>query len=214
MKILHLFYDLMNLYGDYGNVKALTRALTRKGEEVEVLRQSIGDELDFSDVGIVYIGSGTERNQKVALDYLRNYKSAVSDALEKSVFLATGNSFEMFGNKITGSEQYSGLELFDFEVRKGSERIVTDSIVEFEDFEDKEIIGFINKASQIHLGSSEKPLFKVKQGAGNSEFQAGFEGIRNKNFYGTHIIGPLLIRNEFLADYFAERAILRKQGKS
>lgn len=207
MKILHLFYDLMNLYGDYGNVKALERALAKKGENVEVLRQSIGDELDFSDIGIVYIGSGTERNQKVALEYIQKYKSTVSEALEKSVFLATGNSFEMFGKKIEGSGHYNGLELFDFEVREGSERIVTDSIVEFEDIEDKEIIGFINKASQIHMSSSEKPLFKVKQGAGNSDFQSGFEGIGNKNFYGTHIIGPLLIRNEFLADYFAELAV-------
>lgn len=211
MKILHLFYDLMNLYGDYGNVKALERALAKKGENVEVLQQSVGDELDLTDADIVYIGSGTERNQKVALEYLQNYKDAVSAALERSIVLATGNSFEMFGKKITGGKQYSGLGLFDFEVRETSERIVTDSVAEFEKFPDKDVIGFVNKASLISLGASEKPLFKVKQGAGNSDTQTGSEGIVNKNFYGTHIIGPLLIRNEFLAEYFAELAVSLKK---
>lgn len=200
MKILHLFHDLMNLYGDYANVLALERALVQKGENVEIIRQSVDDKLDF-DADFIYIGSGTERNQKVALEYLTPYAEELKSALERSIFLAAGNSFEMFGAKITDRDdkEYTGLGLFDFTVKEGAERIVTDSVVEFEG---KKIIGFVNKASQIY--GDVKQFFSVKQGAGNSDSSPNFEGIHIGNFYGTHIIGPLLIRNPIIAEHFAD----------
>lgn len=208
MKILHLFPDLMNLYGDYANVLALERALTQKGEEVEIMRRSIGDSMYFSEFDFIYVGSGTERNQKVALENLRDCGEALKNAAEGgAVILATGNSFEMFGRKITDRDKRvcEGLGLFDFITEEGAERIVTDSVVEFEG---REIIGFVNKASGIY--GIKEPLFTVKQGAGNSPKDASAEGIRVGSFYGTHIIGPLLIRNPSMAEYFAELLISGK----
>ncbi len=207
MKILHLFHDLMNLYGDYANVLALERALAQKGVETEIVRRSIGDGLYFSEFDFIYIGSGTERNQKVALEYLRNCTDALKNAVDGGVpILATGNSFEMFGKKITdrAKKAYEGLGLFDFITEEGAERIVTDSVVEFEGHE---LIGFINKASGIY--GIKEPLFTVKQGAGNNPKETAAEGIHEGNFYGTHIIGPLLIRNPFMAEYFADLMISR-----
>ncbi|MBD5383768.1 MAG: glutamine amidotransferase [Ruminococcaceae bacterium] len=208
MKILHLFHDLMNLYGDYANVPALERALAKKGVETEIVRRSIGDNLCFSEFDLIYIGSGTERNQKAALEYLRDYGDAFKGAVDGgAVILATGNSFEMFGKKITdrNKKAHEGLGLFDFITEEGSERIVTDSIVEFEG---RELIGFVNKASGIY--GIKEPLFTVKQGAGNSPKDAAAEGIHAGNFYGTHIIGPLLIRNPSMAEYFAELLLSRE----
>lgn len=208
MKILHLFHDLMNLYGDYANVLALERALTQKGEEVEITRRSIGDVMYFSEFDFIYIGSGTERNQKFALEYLRDSGEALKNAVDGgAVILATGNSFEMFGRKITGRDKIvrEGLGLFDFITEEGAERIVTDSVVEFEG---RELIGFVNKASGIY--GIKEPLFTVKQGAGNNSKEPSAEGIRAGSFYGTHIIGPLLIRNPSMAEYFADLLISRK----
>lgn len=208
MKILHLFHDLMNLYGDYANVLALERALAQKGEEVEITRRSVGDSMYFSEFDFIYIGSGTERNQKVALEYLLNSGEALKNAVDGgAVILATGNSFEMFGRKITDREKkvHEGLGLFDFITEEGAERIVTDSVAEFEG---RELIGFVNKASSIY--GVEEPLFTVKQGAGNNPGEASAEGIHVGSFYGTHIIGPLLIRNPFMAEYFADLLISRK----
>ncbi|MDE7400393.1 MAG: glutamine amidotransferase [Oscillospiraceae bacterium] len=199
MKILHMFHDLMNLYGDYANVLALERALVQKGETVEIIRQSVDDKLDF-DADFIYIGSGTERNQKVALEYLTPYAEELKSALGHTIMLTTGNSFEMFGTKITDRDdkEYTGLGIFNFTVKEGTERIVTDSIVKFEG---KELIGFVNKASQIY--GDVKHFFTVKQGAGNSDNSPNVEGVHDGNFYGTHIIGPLLIRNPIIAEYFA-----------
>lgn len=205
MKILHLFHDLMNLYGEYANTLALQRALSEKGKAAEIEKLSIDDSFDFSDYDIIYIGSGTERNQKVALEYLKPYVEQLKSVLESGkIILATGNSFEMFGAKITdryGSE-HEGLKIFDFTVTEGSERIVEDVVA---DFEDNRVIGFINKASQIE-GVTD-PMFIIKEGVGNCSATPNVEGIRRGGFYGTHIIGPLLIRNKCMAEYFADLLI-------
>ena len=207
MKILHLFHDLMNLYGEYANTLALQKALSEKGRAAEIEKLSIDDTFDFSDFDLIYIGSGTEKNQKVALEYLRPYAEQLKTALnEGKLILATGNSFEMFGEKITdrNGKEYEGLKLFGFTVTEGTERIVEDVTAEFEE---NKVIGFINKASKIE--GVEKPLFVIKQGVGNSDRSANVEGIRHGGFYGTHIIGPLLMRNKCMADYFAQQLIER-----
>lgn len=202
MKILHLFYDLMNLYGEYANTLALQRALSEKGRAADIERLSIDDKLDFSEYDLIYIGSGTEKNQKVALEYLRPYSDGLRTALDSGkLLLATGNSFEMFGARITdrNGKEYEGMNFFDFTVTEGPERIVEDIIA---DFDGNKVIGFINKASMIE-GVTE-PLFVIKQGVGNCENTPSVEGIRSGGFYGTHIIGPLLIRNKCMADHFAD----------
>lgn len=198
MKILHLFHDLMNLYGEYANALALQRALSEAGKPAEIEKLSIGDDIRVLDYDYIYIGSGTERNQKVALEHLRPYAEQFKQALENGkVILATGNSFEMFGEKITDryGREYDGLKLFDFTVKESDVRIVEDVKAEFEG---KSVIGFINKSSEIE--GITHPLFVIKQGVGNCKGQSSVEGIHRGGFYGTHIIGPLLIRNKHFAE--------------
>lgn len=203
MKILHLFHDLMNLYGEYANTLALQRAVSEKGRAAEIERLSIGDSLSFSEYDFIYIGSGTEKNQKVALQYLRPYADEIKSVLaDGRLLLATGNSFEMFGESIADryGKEYEGLGLFGFTVTESAKRVVEDVVA---DFEQQRVIGFINKSSEAE--GIKNPLFVIKQGVGNSEGSSNVEGIREGGFYGTHIIGPLLIRNKCMADYFAEQ---------
>ena len=162
MRIIHLFADLCNLYGDYGNVCGLKRALENKGQNVEVEYQSIDDEIDVSGADFVFIGSATERNQKVALDYLQSYKDNIKTALDNgTVILATGNSFEIFGQSVTDCDgiKHEGLSFFPYETVEGKERIVTDSLCATS-LCGGDIIGFVNKASLTAGATS--PLFDVK----------------------------------------------------
>ncbi len=209
MRIIHLFADLCNLYGDYGNVCALKRALENKGQNVEVEYQSIDDEIDVSGADFVFIGSATERNQKVALNYLQSYKDNINTALDNgTVILATGNSFEIFGQSVTDCDgiKHEGLSFFPYETVEGKERIVTDSLCTTL-LCGGDIIGFVNKASLTTGATS--PLFDVKQGSGNSK-DDNKEGVHYGNFYGTHLIGPVLIRNPQLCEYFADM-LIKKQ---
>ena len=141
MKILHLYYDIMNLYGDYGNVSVLERVLTQSGADCEVVKKSLGDSVDFAEYDFVFIGSGPERNQKLMLD--KNYIESGKPAL------FTGNSFEMLGRNITDCEgkAYDGLGLFGFfTIEQNKKRMTADAVFDSE-FLEKTLVGFINKCS-------------------------------------------------------------------
>ena len=73
IKVAHLYYDLMNLYGESGNVKALKMQLEGQGIKTTIKFLTIDDDLNFKDYDIVYIGSGTENNQKIVLNHLLKY---------------------------------------------------------------------------------------------------------------------------------------------
>ena len=77
MNIGYIYYDLLNLYGDDGNVKALKQRLTNQGVKVNIDYISLGDIINFAKYDIVYIGSGTDDNLLIALDYLKEYKSDI-----------------------------------------------------------------------------------------------------------------------------------------
>jgi lipid II isoglutaminyl synthase (glutamine-hydrolysing) len=101
IKILHLYYDLLNLYGEDGNIKALCSLLDYLRIKYEVNRLSINDEVNISDYSFIYIGSGTESNQKLVLPHLLKYKESLDEYINKNkVILVTGNSIELFGKSI------------------------------------------------------------------------------------------------------------------
>ncbi len=119
IKIANIYDDLLNLYGDTGNAKALAYHLRETGEEVLLDKIKFGDEINFSEYNIIFIGSGTENNLKLALDDILQYKNDIMEYKSKGGFLvATGNSIELFGK--------SALEIFDYTVTFPDERTVKD----------------------------------------------------------------------------------------
>ena len=98
IKILHMYYDLMNLYGEYGNIKILESHLKDAGVEVIVDKKTVGDNFKINDYDFIYIGSGTEKNQAVVLEDLKKHKNELKQYIESNKYaLFTGNSFEMLG---------------------------------------------------------------------------------------------------------------------
>lgn len=191
--ILYLYYDLLNLYGDNGNIKALIYHLKSQGIKVNIKYLSINDKKDFSKYDLVYIGSGTFNNLLLALDDLIKYKNEIKKAIkDKKYFLITGNAIELFGKNIeVNNKVYQGLNCFNYYTKYHNKRIVKDSNYKC-DFIDNNIIGFENHNGKII--SKEKSLF-------NSE------GIKKNNFYGSYIIGPLLVRNPEFCEYFIRQLV-------
>lgn len=199
MKILHLYHDIMNLYGEYANVAALKRMLENNKIPCKVDTLSVGDKLELLDYDLIYVGSGTESNQKLILKHLKPYKEQLKGYLDAGRFLLmTGNSFEIMGKTITDAKgkEYNGLGLFDFTVTEQERtRNTADAIFALAGKkEEKELVGFVNKCSTI--SGITNPLFEVKMGLGN-EAGRTYEGIVYKNFYGTHLTGPILIKNPY-----------------
>ncbi len=202
LRILHLYHDLLNLYGEIGNVKILSKHLLEQNIQITVESRTIGDEIEFSHYDFVYMGSGTERNQLVALNDLLKHKNELKDAIDNGlVMLATGNSFEVFGQYIrdTDGKIFEGLKLFDFYTERCKVRTSSD-VIYSADFLDKNVIGFVNRMSMVY-GINDY-LFKVRFGIGSNEDNHG-EGIRENNFFGTYTIGPILVRNPHFMDYLS-----------
>lgn len=212
MKILHLYHDIMNLYGEYANVLAMQRILSNSGFECTIDRLSIGDNADLSAYDFIYVGSGTERNQRVVLKDIKKYADDLKKLIDGGrVILMTGNSFEMLGKTVTDAEQnsFNGLEIFEFTTTEQNKSRVTADAVFSADFLDKPLVGFVNKCSEI--SNVENPLFEVKMGLGNKSGDK-HEGVRKNNFFGTHLTGPVLIKNPYFLEYMA--GLIAKDSKA
>lgn len=182
MKIGYLYYDLLNLYGENANFRMITNSLTEMGVNHESVLISGEDDIDFDSFDFIYIGFGTEKNLEVAFEKLKKYKNALKKYIESNkILLATGNSIELF------SKDY--LDILDYNVNFGEKRFLKEPILEF-DLINKPLIGIYNQINTIN----NENLFRVKRG-----YDHEFEGFNYKNFYGTYLIGPILVRNpEFL----------------
>ena len=216
MKILHLYHDIMNLYGEYANVSALKRMLENNKIPCVVETLSVGDKLELLEYDFIYVGSGTESNQKYVLEHLKKYKEQLKAYVDAGRFLLmTGNAFEIVGKTITDAKgkEYQGLGIFDFtvveqeRVRNTADAIFslideTEGSVSDMKNKEKELVGFINKCSTIKGITT--PMFEVKMGLGN-ENKGKTEGIVYKNFCGTHLTGPMLIKNPFFLQELASK---------
>ena len=201
VKILHLYHDIMNLYGEYGNIKIIEKHLKDQGINVTIDRKSIGEEKNFELYDFIYMGCGTEKNQKAILKDLLNEKEQFINTIEKNtVMLFTGNSFEILGNLIDDDK---ALGLLNFETKHREKRITTDVICTSQIFENK-VVGFINTMSNVL--NNENALFKFEYSTANLVE----DGISYKNVIGTHLIGPLLIRNPEILKYLIEKICTKK----
>lgn len=187
----------MNLYGEYANVAAMQRMMEKNNVPCEIDKLSVNDKLSIKEYDFIYVGSGTESNQKYVLEHLMSYKDELKEYIEAGkMLLMTGNSFEILGKTLKDAKEkvYEGLGFFDFSVKEQERtRNTADAIFRMEG-QEKPLVGFINKCSTME--GINMPLFQVKMGLGN-EAKGTTEGIRYKNFYGTHLTGPILIKNPY-----------------
>lgn len=192
IKIAHLYYDLMNYYGEQGNVLALKTAIEYAGFKVNVKTLSVDDEIDFEKYDIFYMGMGTKRNQEIVRKDILKYKEKIENVIDKKMFIMTGNSYELFGKKI---DDKKCLGVFNFS-SKTTDRIVGEQIFK-SDIIKETIIGFQNRFSSNNI--KDDYLFEVIKGTGNDS-ESKVEGIHKNNFFGTYLLGPILIRNPYFKD--------------
>lgn len=210
LKIFHLFPDLMSLYGEYANVEILRRHLLSLGVSVDVRKVLCGDKFDPSLADVVYMGAGTEKNQKYALELLSPISPGLKDAANRgSIILFTGNAMETLGSSITDADGkvWPALNLAPFSSVESRNRITGDVIANPSLWKSP-AVGFMNKCSTSSGVSS--PLFpSLSMGFGNDKL-LGPEGFVSGNTFATHLSGPVLVKNPDFTDLLIRRIFALK----
>ncbi len=203
IKIAHLYHDIMNLYGENGNVVALKTFIERQGVECEVIPLSLGDRLDFKSCDLYYMGAGSEESEYMVLSEMYDYAGDIEHAIEEGkTFLITGNAMEMFGTKIRlkNTRNVACLGIFEYNAVEENERVVNEVFYECEDLPEdrgRDIIGFKNCHSNI-MNNIYDRLFPFP------------DSIHYKNFYGMTFVGPVCIRNPYFTDYILKNLFEEK----
>lgn len=200
MTIEILYPEICNLYGDSANVMYLKESL----KSAKFIETHLNDKPSFIDeknnINFVYIGSTTENNQKLIIEKLKPFKKEIENYIENDkIFLATGNSFEIFGNYIESiDEKVSCLEIFDFYSKLDLNKRHNSLFIG--EFNHSKIVGFKSQFSHSFNKDNNYDFIKVDRGVGlNPEYN--YEGIKKNNFYGTYLLGPFLINNPYFTKY-------------
>lgn len=212
VKIAHLFPELLNLYGDGGNIIALQKRCMWRGIGVEVMPVHFGERPSFSDVDIVFIGGGSDREQKIVCDQLQavggELRAYVADG---GVLLAVCGGYQLLGHSYQmGEETVAGLSLVDLYTDRGDPRLIGNVMVE-SPLCAEPVVGYENHGGRTHLGPGVAPFGRVVHGYGN-DGRSGQEGCLFNNVVGTYVHGPLLPKNPGVADWLVARALERAGG--
>ncbi len=213
IKILHLYPDLLNLYGDKGNIECMRKRLMWRGIDAEVVSYTCDDSgFDLSDIDIVFIGGGSDREQKIVCERLLEHKKALQDYVEDNgTLVAVCGGYQLLGKYYKlADETIKGLEILDIYTDQGKKRLIGNIVLQ-SDIINQKIAGFENHGGRTYIGNH-TPLGKVVYGNGNDD-NSGYEGVIYKNVVATYLHGPLFPKNPELCDYVLTNAIKRKNPK-
>lgn len=215
IRIAHLYPDMLNLYGDRGNIIALTERMKARNIDVVTDQITMGKSFNSDDYDILFVGGGQDFEQDVLLDDLKKGKDIeIKRAIENSkVFLAICGGYQMLGKyyKTYDGKMLEYMGALDFYTEGKEERMIGNYA--FKTKEGIEVVGFENHSGRTYLGKNVEPLGKMIKGYGNNG-DDGTEGVRYKNTFGTYSHGPVLPKNSQLADLLIAKAVENKYGKA
>ena len=218
LKILYLYPDILELYGDYGNIQVLKYRLEKRGINAIIEQYSIGDDSpDFNSFDLVFAGGGADQEQGILADDLIKYKDNIKEAINNGVFfLLICGAYQLFGKyyKSADGDIVPGLEVFDYyteAINDRKKRCIGNIVIEANlNGKSTKVIGFENHGGQTFDISN--PFGKVLFGNGN-KFGDTEEGYFQNNVIATYLHGPLLSKNPELADYIIKHCLDRKYNE-
>lgn len=211
-----LYPDLMNIYGDRGNIVTLTQRARWRGLDVRVLELGKGAARGIEEVDVFFFGGGQDREQALVYDDLLETKAVhLANAVHAgAAILAVCGGYQLLGHyyETADGEHLPGIGLLDVHTRASKERCIGDVVVEADPslgLSPGTLVGFENHSGRTFLGEGLRPLGRVVRGSGNNGAD-GTEGLAQGNLFGTYLHGSLLPKNPHLADLIVGRALRRR----
>lgn len=215
LRIVHMFPDLLNLYGDGGNVRVLNKRCAWRDIPVEIESVTHGMDVDLSRADIVFMGGGPDREQRLASTQLM----AMADSLrayveDDGVLLAICGGFQILGREwLLADESMEGLGLVELTTKRSNKERIIGNVVLDSDLFTHPLVGYENHAGRTFLDSGMRPMGKVTnaEGCGNND-DDGIDGVVYRNCIGTYLHGPALGKNPQLSDWLIAKALAHRVG--
>jgi lipid II isoglutaminyl synthase (glutamine-hydrolysing) len=224
-----LYPELMNTYGDRGNLITLEKRCLWRNIQVKTLYLNPGfNDEELGSCDILLMGGAQDQQQNIVNSDLTKHKKVLSQKIENGtpgLFICGG--YQFLGNyyKEADGRIIDGLGIFDlYTENPGTDKprlignIAIDILDTLKTFSNQSevhnseiiihnsvIVGFENHGGRTYLGKNIKPFGKVLKGYGNNG--NGFEGAIYKNSFGTYLHGPILPKNPEIADLLISLAL-------
>jgi CobQ-like glutamine amidotransferase family enzyme len=218
LRICHLYPDLLNLYGDRGNLMVLRRRAEARGISVSITPVRLGDPLDAAAHDLFFVGGGEDRQQVLAAADLQRRADGLRRAVESgAVVLAVCGGYQLLGHYYRPAEgpDLPGIGLLDLTTEhpgKAARRLIGNVVVECAIPGIGTLVGFENHGGRTRLDSGTRPLGRVVVGFGNNG-EDRFEGAVQGTVFGTYLHGPLLPKNPRFADHILRLALRSRHGE-
>lgn len=234
LTIAYFYHDLLNLYGDTGNVEILVWRAKNRDYPVEVINISTDTKITSelaSKIDLIFMGGGPDAGQKSMYEDLKNDKAPFlkdfAESGKPGLFIC--GSYQLLGHyyKAADGSVLEGLGIFDMYTQhfgNDKPRCIGNTVAEINatllddpTFDavnriDKNIVGFENHGGRTYLGKNVLPLAKISKGFGNNAEDLT-EGAIYKSSIGSYFHGPLLARNPHIADFLIAKALNLSQDE-
>lgn len=216
IRICNLYPEIMNIYGDRGNLIAAVQRARWHGLEPEVVDVTLGDRVDFAAFDLLLIGGGQDREQQIiAQDLAQGKGASLAEAIRGGLaVLAICGGYQLLGRyyRTAAGEELPGVGVFDCWTEASQDRMIGNVVIESDLFDPPAtLVGFENHSGKTYLGPGARPLGRVLRGHGNNG-RDGYEGLVYKSAIGTYLHGSLLPKNPHLTDWLLQRALDRRYG--
>ena len=143
IRIGHLYPDLLNLYGDRGNIQCLKKRMQWRGIDAEVQEFQITDTISFLDLDIVLLGGGSDREQMLVCEKLKTIRQDFKEYVEDNgVVIAVCGGYQLLGHYYdTDDGRIEGLSLVDLYTEQGTPRLISNIVIQ-NDLFPYPIVGF------------------------------------------------------------------------
>lgn len=227
--ICHLYPDLMDTYGDKGNILALKYRSEKRGVDTSVEGISLNQKLEKNKYDLFFFGGGQDRQQIIVSKDLKTKAKVLKKEIENGkVLLSVCGGYQLLLEyfQTVDGQKLDGIGLFRGHTLGSNRRMIGNLLIKLNpelhsaissiyptthlpNYPTNYLIGFENHSGKTFVKN--QTIGQVVSGWGNNG-DDGYEGAWYKNAFGCYLHGSLLPKNPHLADYLISVALRNKYG--